>query len=78
MIEPISRDKSTFYGGGGSKGQKYTDIVLFVPTLLATNVGLRFRGGKIVLEESRGAESKGVSHNLRCHNKMDNACARKD
>ena len=74
MIKPISRDKSTLYGGG----QKYTDIVLFVPTLLATNVGLRFRGGKIVLEESRGAESKGVSHNLCCHNKMDNACARKD
>ena len=40
MIEPISRDKSTLYGGGG-KG-KNSKIVLFVPTLLATIVGLGF------------------------------------
>ena len=38
MIEPISRDKSTLYGGRGGKGQKNTKIVLFIPTLLATIV----------------------------------------
>ena len=37
MIKPISRDKSTLYGERGRQRTKNTEIVLFIPTLLATS-----------------------------------------
>ena len=40
--------------------------------------GLFFRGGKVVLEQSRGTKSKSLFHSLCYHNQMDNACAGKD
>ena len=36
MIEPLSRDKSTLYGGSGRQRTKNTEIVLFVLTILAS------------------------------------------
>ena len=40
--------------------------------------GLYSRGGKIVLEESRGTLSESVFHTIYHHNQLDNVCTRKD
>ena len=60
VIEPISRDKSTLYGGGGCKGQKNTEIVLFVLTLLATIVALEalhVKSSRIIFNLSHPSQS---------------------
>ena len=50
MIESISRDKSTLYGGEGEvKDKKNTEIVPFVPTLLATIVAYEISRNSVLI-----------------------------
>ena len=59
MIEPISRDKSTLYGGRGRQRKKNSKILLFVPTLLATIVAPQY------MSDLFTNISQLTSHNLR-------------
>ena len=63
MIEPISRDKSTLYGGRGRQRKKNSKILLFVPTLLAT----------IVATPHNSLELMFLSMNVRIGRSMEDA-----